>query len=78
MLTVVELSSVLTAAKPILSPTPLRVLLVGAKEEDFFLVREILERNRKTLAADLDHAHTPERGQGYAAAKGLQLGALRA
>jgi len=37
-------------------PTPLRVLLVGRQEEDFFLIREILERNRSTLAAELDHA----------------------
>jgi two-component system cell cycle sensor histidine kinase/response regulator CckA len=49
---------VLTAAKPALVPTLLRVLLVGAKEEDFFLIREILERNRSSLAAELDHAHS--------------------
>ena len=42
------------------SPTPLRVLLVGKKEEDFFLIREILERTRSTFAADLDHAHSLE------------------
>jgi PAS domain S-box-containing protein len=47
---------VLTAAKP--APAPLRVLLVSAREEDFFLIREILERMRSTLAAELDHAHT--------------------
>lgn len=46
----------LTAAKP--APTPLRVLLVGNQEEDFFLIREILERNRSMLAADLDHARS--------------------
>src|ERR1700757_4094333 len=46
--------SVMSAAKP--ASLPLRVLLVGEKEEDFFLIREILERNRGTLAADLDHA----------------------
>ncbi len=39
---------------------PLRVLLVGNQEEDFFLIREILERTRKILAADLDHAHNLE------------------
>ena len=44
----------LSAAKP--APLPLRVLLVGEGEEDFFLIREILERNRSTLAAELDHA----------------------
>jgi len=53
----------LTAAKPALARTPLRVLLVGRKEEDFFLIREILERNRESLAADLDHAHTVEQAK---------------
>ena len=38
--------------------TPLRVLLVGEREEDFFLIREILERNRKMLAADLEQARS--------------------
>ena len=51
-------TSVLTAAKS--APAPLRVLLVGEKEEDFFLIREILERSRSILAADLDHAHSLE------------------
>ena len=45
-----------TAAKPALAP--LRVLLMGAKEEDFFVIREILERSRSSLAAELDHAHS--------------------
>jgi PAS domain S-box-containing protein len=36
----------------------LRVLLVGAREEDFFLVREILGRTRPTLSAELEHAHS--------------------
>jgi len=49
---------VLTAAKTAVCPVPLRVLLVGKKEEDFFLIREILERNGKGLAAELDHAHS--------------------
>jgi two-component system cell cycle sensor histidine kinase/response regulator CckA len=39
---------------------PLRVLLVGNKEEDFFLIHEILERTRSTLEAQLDHAHSLE------------------
>jgi CheY-like chemotaxis protein len=47
-----------TAAKTALAPTPLSVLLVGNKEEDFYLIREILERTRSTLAADLEHAHS--------------------
>ena len=32
------------------------MLLVGSQEEDFFLIREILGRNRNALAVDLDHA----------------------
>ena len=50
----------LTAVKPALAPQPLRVLLVGDQEEDFFLIREILERTRNLLAAELDHARTIE------------------
>ncbi len=50
--------SVLTAAKPALAPAPLHVLLVGNKEEDFYLIREILGRTRGSLAADLDHARS--------------------
>ena len=45
-----------TAAKTALAP--LRVLLVSAKEEDFFLIREMLERTRDTLAVELDHAQS--------------------
>ena len=37
---------------------PVRVLLVGEREEDFFLVREILERNRRVLDVSLEHART--------------------
>ncbi len=47
-----------SAPQPGLSPSPLRVLLVGNQEEDFFLIREMLERNRKTLPASLDHANS--------------------
>ena len=32
------------------------MLLVGSQEEDFFVIREILGRNRNALAVDLDHA----------------------
>ncbi len=49
-----------TAAKPALTSHCLRVLLIGAKEEDFFVIREILERNRSALPAELDHAHSIE------------------
>jgi PAS domain S-box-containing protein len=47
---------VLSAVHPAASAPPLRVLLVGDQEEDFFLIREILERNRSMLEADLEHA----------------------
>ncbi len=56
-----------SAAKPTVAssplPLPLQVLLVGDKEEDFFLIREILERTRSMLAAELDHAHSIEEAQ---------------
>ena len=48
----------ITTAKPAM--VPLRVLLVGRKEEDFYLIREILERMRTILSAELDHAHSIE------------------
>jgi two-component system, cell cycle sensor histidine kinase and response regulator CckA len=47
-----------TAAQPATRAEPLRVLLVGNQEEDFFLIREILERARGTFAAELEHAHS--------------------
>ena len=43
-----------------LAPAVLRVLLVGSQEEDFFLIREILARNRSALPAELDHAGSLE------------------
>jgi two-component system cell cycle sensor histidine kinase/response regulator CckA len=49
-----------SAAKLASYPAPLRVLLVGHKEEDYFLIQEILGRNGKALAAELDHAHSLE------------------
>jgi len=48
------------AAKPAAAPGPLRILLVGEREEDFFLVREILERNRPSLATELEQARSLE------------------
>ena len=39
-------------------PSPLRALLVGNREENFFLIREILTRNGSPFEADLDHAQT--------------------
>jgi len=49
---------VFTAAKPALANNPLRALLVGSREEDFFLIRDILERNRKAIDAQLEHARS--------------------
>src|SRR5580693_4011382 len=43
-----------SATQPV--PSLLRVLLVGSQEEDFFLIQEILDRNRGSLPAALDHA----------------------
>jgi len=45
-----------TAAQP--APVPLRVLLVSGQEEDFFLIRELLERTRSTLTAELNHSQS--------------------
>lgn len=53
----------LTAAKTALTPIPLRVLLVGNQEEDFFMIREILERSRSAFTAELDHAHSLEHAE---------------
>lgn len=53
----------LTAAKPALSRLPLRVLLVGEKEEDFFLMRDILNGARTTIETELDHAHSLEEAE---------------
>ena len=49
-----EDKKVSTATQP--APAPLHVLLVGSKEEDFYLIREMLARTRTMLAAELDHA----------------------
>src|SRR6202166_1215564 len=47
-----------TATQP--GPRFLRVLLVGSREEDFFQIREILNRYRSVLSAELDHAASLE------------------
>ncbi len=60
MVTADGADSLLSAVQLVKSVTPLRVLLVGNQEEDFFLIREMLERARGTLPADLDHAHSLE------------------
>ena len=58
MVTTYGENPVASAAKP--APQPLQVLLVGRREEDFFLIREIMERNRSLLSAELDHARSIE------------------
>lgn len=47
-----------TAAKPAIAP--LHVLLVGDHEEEFFLIRDMLERNRSVIAVELEHARSLE------------------
>jgi two-component system, cell cycle sensor histidine kinase and response regulator CckA len=47
-----------TANQSAVSASPLSVLLVGEKEEDFFLIREILERHRSLIRAELEHARS--------------------
>src|SRR5712671_5758235 len=55
-------TSLATAAQnvPLPHAAPLRVLLVGNQEEDFFLIREMLERAKGVLAAELEHVNTLE------------------
>ena len=43
---------------PLLSESIWHVLLVGNREEDFFLIREILDRNKIAFTAELDHARS--------------------
>jgi PAS domain S-box-containing protein len=52
-----------TVAKPELSTPALRVLLVGDRDEDFFLIRDILSRNRRALSVELDHACSLREGK---------------
>jgi len=66
-------TSLSTAAKPAPAPEPLHVLLVGNKEEDFYLIRKMLERRRSMLAADLDHAHSLEKAKAMLGQKSYGL-----
>ena len=50
----------ITGAQPAKESLPVRALLVGNQEEDFFLIREILERSRRFLTAELEHARSIE------------------
>ncbi len=73
MVTSDGVTAMLTAAKTAREPAPLRVLLVGNQEEDFFLIREILERSRNILAADLDHAHSLDEAKAMLRQKSYNL-----
>ena len=55
------------------APSPLQVLLVGSHEEDFFVIREILERNRSALAAELEHARSIEEAREQLRRKSYEL-----
>jgi hypothetical protein len=57
--------------------TPLRVLLVGDHEEDFFLIREMLERNRSLIAAGLEHARSLEEARGVDATSAIRAASFR-
>ena len=52
---------------------PVRVLLVGHREEDFFLVHEILERNRRVLDVSLEHARTIDEAKTFLQQKPYSL-----
>jgi hypothetical protein len=60
---------VITAAKA--AAIPIRVLLVGEREEDFFLIREILERNRRVLDVDLEHARSIDEAKAISTTKAV-------
>jgi len=57
---VVAAASMTTGTQTALSSAHFRVLLVGRQEEDFFLIREILQRTGNVVAAELDHAASLE------------------
>ena len=46
---------------------------MGDKEEDFYLIREILQRTRSVLAADRDHAHSLEEAKTMLREKSYEL-----
>lgn len=48
----------LVSSAPQVAAEPLQVLLVGRKEEDYFQIRDILERSRSILLAAVDHARS--------------------
>ena len=52
---------------------PIRVLLVGKREEDFFLIHEILERNRRVFDVSLEHAHSVDEAKVFLKQKPFSL-----
>lgn len=52
---------------------PIRVLLVGEREEDFFLIQEILERNRRVLDVSLEHARSIDEAKAFLQQKPFSL-----
>jgi two-component system, cell cycle sensor histidine kinase and response regulator CckA len=52
------LSPAASTTTPELFQATWRVLMVGNGDQDFLLIREILERHRNCFTADLDHAHS--------------------
>jgi hypothetical protein len=47
---------------------------VGNREEDFFLIREILERTQNMFVADLDHASSLEEAKANVEGENLRSG----
>ncbi len=66
-------TSVITGAKTATENVPVYVLLVGNQEEDFFLIREILERSRRVLLAELDHARSIEEARSMLKKRAYEL-----
>src|SRR5215472_13874261 len=59
-----------------LAPSIGNMLLVGHREEDFFLICALLEQIRPTLTVSLDHAPFDRRGESQAAAETLWADSL--
>ena len=71
-------TSVLTAAKSALEQVPPRVLLVGNEEEDFYLIREILESHPQPARGRPRPCRPARRSRANVAAKPYGLGFVRA
>jgi two-component system, cell cycle sensor histidine kinase and response regulator CckA len=58
MVTGYGMPQLITATKSAPETLALQLLLVGSHEEDFYLIRDILQRSRGIELAGLDHAHS--------------------